>query len=143
MRSRSAAVVLALAGAAFAALAVWSTAARSAIPLAWHGTVTRVEVRHEKHPGVDDAWFVTVDGDERHVDAYVAALVREGVHVDKDPWERALRVDGVARPLRYTDDARRMALVAPAIAAVAALVAVYPGASWTRVRTRWSPTAAR
>ena len=142
MRSRSAAVVAAT-GAAFAALAVWSTAARSAIPLEWHGTVERVEVRHEKHPGVDDGWFVTVDGDETHVDAYVATLVREGARVDKDRCARTLRVDGTDHPLRYTDDARRMAAVAPAVAVLAAALAVYPGASWTRGRTRWSPTAAR
>lgn len=137
MRSRSAAAaVLAATGAAFAALAVWSTAARSAIPLEWHGTVTAVEVRHEKHPGVDDAWFVSVDGDETHVDRAVAALVRPGARVDKERWARTLRVDGVAHRLAYTDEARRMVVVAPAIAAAAALVAVYPGASWTRVRTR-------
>lgn len=137
MRSRrAAAVAVALLGVGFAALAVWATAARSAIPLAWDGTVTRVEVRHEKHPGVDDAWFVSVDGEETHVDAYVASLVREGVRVEKDRWERTLRVDGAAHPLRYTRDARRMLLVAPAIAGAAALAAVYPGASWTRVRTR-------
>lgn len=135
MRSRSAAVAVALLGVAFAALAVWTTAARSAIPLAWHGTVTRVEVRHEKHPGVDDAWFVFVDGKEVHVDQAVAALVREGARVDKDRWQRSLRVDGTDHPLRYGTDARRMLLVAPAIAAAAALAAVYPGASWKRVRT--------
>jgi hypothetical protein len=117
------------------ALAAWTAAARSTIPLAWHGTVTRVELRREKHPGVDDAWFVTVDGDERHVDVAVARLVREGARVDKDAWQRGLRVDGADHPLRYPRDARRMLLVAPAVAAAVALLAVYPRALWTRART--------
>lgn len=136
MRSRSAAAVaVAAAALAFAALAVWATAARSTIPLEWHGTVTRVEVRQEKHPGIDDAWFVAVDGEETHVDASVGRIVREGARVDKDRWDRTLRVDGVAYPLRYSRDARRMLVVAPSVAAAVALLAVYPGASWIRART--------
>jgi hypothetical protein len=84
---------------------------------------------------VDDAWFVTVGGKERHVDAAVARLLREGVRVDKGRFERTLRVDGTPHRLAYSRDARRMVFVAPAIAAAVALLAVYPGASWTRART--------
>jgi hypothetical protein len=144
MRSRSAAAaVVACAAVAFAGLAAWAAYARSAIPLAWHGTVTEVEARHEKHPGVDDAWFVTVGGgDAVHVDAAVARPLRAGDRVEKDRWSRTLLVNGEARVLRASEEARRLAVVPPVVAVAAALTA-YARASWLRARTRSSRTAAR
>ena len=120
---------------ALAGLAAYATVARSAIPLRWDGTVTRVEARREKHPGVDDAWFVTVDGRATHVDAALARTLRAGDRVRKDRWSRTLLVNGTPRRLALRRDARAMLLVAP-FAAVAVAVTAYPRASWTRARTR-------
>jgi hypothetical protein len=49
----------------FAALAAWSLAVRSTIPMALDGAVTGIEIRQEKHPGVDDVWLVAIDGEQR------------------------------------------------------------------------------
>jgi len=109
-----------LAAFAFAALGVWASAARSAIPLAWNGTVTRVEARHEKHSGIDDAWFVYVDGRATHVDADLARSIGVGDTVRKDRWETTLRVNASTRELAWSREAERMVAVA-SFAAVAAV----------------------
>ncbi|HEU0132176.1 MAG TPA: hypothetical protein VFQ85_14400 [Mycobacteriales bacterium] len=133
MRSRdAAAAAVAAAALAFALLAGWATFARSGIPRTWHGTVTLVEARHEKHPGVDDAWFVAVDGHEAHVDLLTASYLRRGDRVDHDAWSRDLVVNGAHHRLVVSRDARRMMVLAPAIACVAGFLAGwrrYPGAS--------------
>lgn len=50
-----AAVLLLVLVLGFVALGMWSTIARSTIPWNFDGTVTRIDVRPEKHPGVHDA----------------------------------------------------------------------------------------
>jgi hypothetical protein len=112
LRSRSGAAAVSLAAFAFAALPVWTTAARSGIPPAWDGTVTRSEARHEKHPGVDDAWFVYVDGRPTHVDADLARSLAVGDTVRKERWERTLHVNASVRGLEWSRDAERMVTVA-------------------------------
>ena len=121
--------------AALAGLAAYATVARSAIPLRWNGTVTRVEARAEKHPGVDDAWFVTVGGRAVHVDAVLARTLREGDRVEKAAWSRTLRVNGTPRRLALSRDAGRMLGVAPLLV-IAVAATAYPRASWTRAPTR-------
>jgi hypothetical protein len=116
----------------FAALAAYATVARSAIPLAWHGTITRVEARHEKHPGVDDAWFVTVGGRTTHVDAALARDLRVGQRLDKERWSRTLRVDGTPRRLALSGDARGMLVLAPLLA-----LAVYVTVSVPFIVSAW------
>ncbi len=109
-------VALALTGVAMIALAGWSLVARSALPLSLDGTVTSVEVRHEKHPGVDDAWFVALDGGRpRHLDRDVAALLEPGDRVTKDAWSRTVTVDGTTHPVAPGPDARRFLLLAPGL----------------------------
>jgi hypothetical protein len=133
LRSRRAAAAVLVAGAlAMAGLGAYATVARSAIPLAWHGTVTRVEARREKHPGVDDAWFVTVDGRATHVDAALATSLRPGQRVEKDPWNRTLLVDGTPRRLALSRDARRMLLLAPLL-----VLAVYVTVSVPFIVSGW------
>jgi hypothetical protein len=136
MRSRSAALVLVAGALAFAAWGAYAMVARSAVPLRWHGTVTEVRVVAEKHRGVDDVWFVRVDGRQVHVDAALARTLSPGDRVDKDAWQRTLRVNGVARDLPLSREARRMLRVAPLVVVAAALLALYPGASWTPARTK-------
>ncbi|WP_243059398.1 hypothetical protein [Nocardioides sp. SR21] len=114
-----AAIALAVTGVLFAALAAWTLVARSTIPAELDGTVTGIELRHEKHPGVDDVWMISVDdGDLRHVDTHVADLVDVGDAVEKSAWDTSLLVNGEPRPLSLSDDARAMLLLAPIIAVV-------------------------
>ena len=108
----------------FAVLAAWSLAARSAIPLNLHGTVTQVEVREEKHPGVDDVWMVYIDDDPRHLDAELAADLEVGDRISKDRWETDLVVNDAARELTLSDDARAMFGVAPLSVLLATLLAL-------------------
>ena len=57
---------------------LWFTFRRSGIPATLTGTVESVEVRREKHPGLDDVHLVTISGREIHLDADVASLLRVG-----------------------------------------------------------------
>lgn len=122
MRSREkgavwAAVALVLTGVFFAALAAWSLVARSTIPAELDGTVTTIELRHEKHPGVDDVWMVSVDeGGLRHVDVEVAARLAEGDRLRKNAWDTTLIVEGEPHQLSISDDARAMLALAPLLA---------------------------
>jgi hypothetical protein len=115
MRSPSrAAAVLLLAVVAFALLGAAATISRSLIPLAVDGTVTAVEVRREKHPGIDDVWLVHPDDGRRlHVDANTARHVPEGGRLVKPRWARTLQVDGRPLALPLSDDARGMLWVMP------------------------------
>ncbi|MDQ1711759.1 MAG: hypothetical protein QOE45_1209 [Frankiaceae bacterium] len=137
MRSRNGAASVLLAGVvAFAGFGAWAMVARSAIPLRWHGTVTDIRLVTEKHRGIDDVWFVSVNGRSVHVDAALARTLDVGDRVDKGAWERTLRVDGEPRRLALSRDARRMLVLAPLVVVAAAGIALYPGASWTPGRTR-------
>jgi len=118
----------------FVALAAWSLSARSAIPLELSGTVTQVEVREEKHPGVDDVWVVYVDGDPRHLDAELAADLEVGDRISKDRWDTGLVVNGTTRGLSLSDDARAMFGVGPLAVLLVTLLAL-PG-RWFALRRR-------
>lgn len=127
---RHVATVLILAAVLFAALGAWALVERSTI--AWHldGKVTNVEVREEKHPGIDDAWFVTVDGKARHWDSALADTIDEGDRIAKGRWDRTLLVNGDETRLRISDDARAMLVLFPVISATALALA------WPRRRSR-------
>lgn len=131
---RTVVVILVTLAALFAALAAWSLAARSTIPLPLDGTVTQVEVREEKHPGVDDVWMVYIDGDPRHLDAELAAALEVGDRISKDRWETSLVVNDTTRDLTLSDDARAMFGVAPLSVLLAVLLGL-PG--------RWFPSRDR
>ena len=112
---------------AFAAAGTWALVARSTIPVAIDAEVTSVEVRGEKHPGVDDVWLVGLDGRTHHFDAAVARAVAVGDRVVKERFSRTLLVDGEPVPLRLSDDARAMLWVAPGTAVVTVAVAALLG----------------
>lgn len=118
----------------FAALGAWSLAARSAIPLALEGTVTQVEVREEKHPGVDDVWMVYINEEPRHLDSELAAELEAGDRISKDRWGTSLVVNGTTTSLEFSDDARAMFGVAPLSVLMATLLAL-PG-RWFTFRRR-------
>jgi hypothetical protein len=131
MRSRErgavwAALALVLTGVVFAALASWSLVARSIIPAELDGTVTAIELRHEKHPGVDDVWMVSVDeGRLHHVDRDVAALLAEGDDLRKKAWDTTLVVDGKPHELSLSDDARAMLGLGPVLAVLIGALALF------------------
>ena len=125
--SRIALALVAAVVVAFAAAGARALAARSTIPVAIDAEVTSVEVREEKHPGVDDVWLVGLDDGTHHLDAAVARTVQVGDRVVKERFSRTLLVDGEPVALRLSDDARMMLGVAPGTAAVAVVLAALLG----------------
>ena len=123
-RERVAQVVMLVLVAGFAVTAIVATVNRSLIPRALDATVTAVEVRSEKHVGVDDVWLIHLDGRPVHVDAATAEQLPQGATVRKQAWERHAVVDGRRLRLALSDDARGMLAVMP-LTVVVALVAVY------------------
>jgi hypothetical protein len=99
----------------FAAMNVGSTLGRSTIPYAIHGDIEGIEVRFEKHRGVDDVYLVTVGGRTLHVDRAVGVRLTRGEHVDKESWSTSLRTDDGTVRLRPSADVRRMAAVMPLV----------------------------
>lgn len=114
MRSRNAArwVLVALA-LLFVGGNIAVTLHRSLIPVAVDGVVEDVEVRQEKHPGIDDVWLIHVAGRRLHVDAGLATQLSEGQHIAKDAWQRRLTVDGTTAPLGLSSDALGMLWLMP------------------------------
>lgn len=115
MRSPSgiSAAALVLLAVAFVALNVAATFHRSLIPIAVDGTVTGIEVRREKHPGIDDVWLVTIGDRRLHVDAPIGRALGEGARVTKTAWAQRLVIDGTPRTLALSRDARAMLAVMP------------------------------
>lgn len=111
--SRCAAILVVLA-VAFVLLSIAVTISRSLIPHRLEGIVADVEVRHEKHPGVDDVWLIHLEnGRSLHVDATIATQLREDALVRKSAGEATLSVDGERVPLTLSDDAAGMLRVMP------------------------------
>ncbi len=115
MRWLNAALLLIL-GTILAAGNLWISAARSTIPLSLNDIVERVEIRHEKHPGKDDVYLVHLrSGRTMHMDQAVAtALFLKGT-IQKQSWERHVRVKNRIVNLDWSADARGMFLAMPAI----------------------------
>ena len=102
-------------------LNIGATVHRSLIPVELRGRITSVEVRHEKHPGVDDVWLIGVGQRRLHTDAATAKQLTEGTTVAKKAWSRTLTAHGRPLPLRLSRDAVGMLWVMPlAVAAAAA-----------------------
>jgi hypothetical protein len=99
----------------FAVANVAITIHRSLIPVALDGVIETIEVRHEKHPGVDDVWLVSVGGRRLHVDAPTARRLAEGQRLSKTAFQRRLSVDGAVVPLRLSPDAVAMSWVMPVV----------------------------
>lgn len=121
---RAAALILIAVAFMFAALGAWALVARSAIPFHLDGTVTSIDVREEKHPGVDDAWFVGVNGDDQHLDTALAKTLRIGDTVAKSRWDTTMIVNGQSRSLHLSNDAEAMLLLAPAAILTCAALAL-------------------
>ena len=113
---------------ALAAGALLATFVRSAIPIALTGRVTKIEVVHEKVPGIDDVHLVTVDGETTHVDPFVTNLIEEGDRVEKGAWSQAITVGGEEFELQTSPDFRRMLVALPLIVGTGLLLLFRPAA---------------
>ena len=100
----------------------YETLRRSTIPLEIEGQVNALEVRREKHPGVDDVHLLSVDGRSVHVDAQVASIVSRGSKLRKDPWSSQLWIDQAAHRLSPSRDSKGMLIAMPVILLVLAVL---------------------
>ena len=123
---RLSSLALAAGAVLFAVLNVGSTFARSTIPYAMHGQIEQIELRFEKHRGVDDVYLVTVAGRAYHVDRAVGIRLERGDRIDKQAWSTRLRTPRETVRLRPSADARRMTAVMP-VAVLAALALTLAG----------------
>ncbi len=119
---------LVIMAAGFAFANVWFSAARSTIPIAIDGIASFKEMRLEKHPGVDDVYLLTIDGERvLQVDRAVHEAIRLGADLKKQPWQTSMDVNGRGVDLDWSTDARRM----PWAMALAFVVCVTTGVvSW-------------
>lgn len=127
MRSRSHARSVLMALAVLFALGNTAVAVhRSLIPIAVDGVVEEIEVREEKHPGIDDVWLLHVAGRLLHADAEVAAQLTQGQHISKDAWDHRIEIDGASVPLGLSSDAVGMLWLMPLLLAGVAVLLVLP-----------------
>ena len=101
---------------------LWATFRRSGIPLALDGRVERIDVRQEKHPGVDDVPIVTIAGREIHLDPKVAAQIRKGDTLSKAAWSAELATPRGTVQLSTSRDFRRMLIAMPLLVVLAVSV---------------------
>lgn len=84
---------------------IWYAAARSTIPLSLKGTVTKKQVGTEKHPGVDDAYMITLDSRQTLcIDKLPFDAMATGDAIEKKAWQRELQVVGNAVGLKWSQD---------------------------------------
>ena len=84
---------------------VWYAAARSTIPSSLSGTVTKKRVGIEKHPGMDDAYLITLDsGKEQCIDAELFDQLATGAVLEKRAWEKRMSIDGHIKSLTWSRD---------------------------------------
>lgn len=86
---------------------------RSLIPISLEGVITDVEIRFEKHRGVDDVYLISVNDRRLHVDASAGAALKVGDHVRKRPLSPVLETPRGKVPLRPSRDFTRMLVVMP------------------------------
>ena len=77
--------------------------------------MTSLEVREEKHPGVDDVHLLSVDGSEFHVDASVGQAVDEEADLRKRAWSSSLHIGQALHRLSPSVDARGMFVAMPVL----------------------------
>ena len=117
-RTLAGAILLAALG-SFLFLCVREAGLRSLVPLELDGVVGTTSIETEKHPGVDDSYFVSVDGSvplgRRRVDRPIHDAVAPGAAVKKRAGETSLEVDGNRLPLVPSSDRVGFGRVAPLV----------------------------
>lgn len=92
------------------------------IPLELNGVVSRLEIRHEKHPGIDDIYLVTIGGRRYHVDRTVGPRLLPGAEITKRRWSKLLETSDGTVQLRASRDAYSMLVAMPVVAIVGFLL---------------------
>lgn len=92
---------------------LWVTLSRSLIPQPISSRVQSVEVRREKHPGVDDVFIVGLETGKVVVDFEVADLLRIGGSIRKEAFSREAIVDRNVVSLETSRDFGRMLIAMP------------------------------
>ena len=113
MRSRSGWLAILGMATALALLALAATASRGPYGVALDGRVERIEIRHEKHPPIDDVHLVYINGDSTHVDRQLALQFSRGVPLRKGRLDTSVMIGGRTVDLRASTDLRRAAVVMP------------------------------
>lgn len=108
---------------------LWVTFARSLIPNEIHGMAVGLEVRREKHPGVDDVFILHLDEGDFVVDREVAASFEGGELIDKEAWSSDITVAGDVQHLETSSDFRRMLIAMPLVLALALVTVRHRGIS--------------
>lgn len=101
---------------------LWTTFLRSGIPLGIDGRVDSIEIRNEKHPGVDDVHLVGVGGRVLHLDKAFVQQLEEGDTVRKRPWSTSGKVGGKTLKLGASRDFYGMVFAMVLVAGTAWLV---------------------
>src|SRR5678815_6192228 len=95
----------ALIGIVLCAENAWVAAARSLIPCSVNNVLIEKELRHEKHPGIDDVYLLALDnGAVLEADQPIFDAVRPSQRLAKQRWERALHIDQSTLPLTFSRD---------------------------------------
>ena len=84
-----------------------------------HGTVARVEIRHEKHPGIDDVYLVEIGGRTFHLDSAIASRLTQGDLIKKKGWSRSMKVNAQTVRLRVSPDFKGMLVAMPLMVLIA------------------------
>lgn len=94
---------------------VWVTFARSLIPFEMHGVVEALEVREEKHPGVDDVFILRLAAGSKGVvvDREIAKLFEGGEVIDKNAWSSEISIAGETIDIGTSTDFKRMSIAVP------------------------------
>ena len=91
------------------------------------GVVEGVEVRREKHPGLDDVHLVRISGCETHLDAGTASLIRVGDEIRKPAWSATLTTPQGTSSIRLSRDFRRMTVAMPLVTLLVLFLLRRPG----------------
>ncbi len=100
---------------------LYTTLHRSGIPLGLDGVITRIEIRHEKHPGVDDVPLIWLGNRAVHLDPEAARELRPGEKIFKRPMESSLQTPRGPVRLHPSRDFKGMAVLMPLIVLLSVL----------------------
>lgn len=101
---------------------LWTTLHRSGFPVRMEGTVSRIEIRHEKHPTWDDVYLVWLGRRAVHLDMPIAQALRVGDRVSKRRWEFHMETPRGRLPLSVSKDFKGMAVLMPLLLLLAWLL---------------------
>ncbi len=75
------------------------------LPLGLNGQVSGMRVGTEKHPGIDDAYVITLDdARELRIDGDLFHALAQGDQLSKQPGKTDLKKNGQPMPLAWSRD---------------------------------------